>query len=283
MNVAMISTPFVAVPPKNYGGTELVVAELVNGLVERGHRVTLFATGDSETPAELRSLYATPRWPPDPFSDMNHVSWAMQQVRDGAFDVVHAHAALALALGRLLPEVPLVYTIHHERVPAVADFYRAFPEVYFVAISADQARREGELERLSIIHHGLDPDVYQWTSTPGDYVAFVGRFAEVKGPHTAIDAAARALVPIRVAGEVHHVDRVFGEREVTPRLEQAHVTYLGTIGLAAKVPLLRDARALLAPITWDEPFGLILTEAMPPAARSWHSRAEACRSWWRRG
>ncbi len=93
-------------------------------------------------------------------------------------------------------------------------------------------------------------------------MAFIGRFAKVKGPHTAIDAAAQAGVPIRVAGETHSVDGEFGRREVEPRLAQPHVTYLGKIGMEEKVPLLRDARALLAPITWDEPFGLILAEAM---------------------
>jgi len=262
MRIAMISTPFVAVPPKHYGGTELVIAELVNGLEARGHQVTLFATGDSTAPVELRALYETPRWPPEPFSEMNHVSWAMREVKRGSFDVVHAHAAVALALGRLLPEVPLVYTIHHDRVEAISDFYPSFPEAYFVAISADQAKRESPLPRLSVIHHGLDVATYQWTSRPADYVVFIGRLAEVKGPHTAIDVAARAGVPIRVAGEVHSVDGDFGEREVLPRLIEPHVTYLGSIGVQEKVPLLRDARALLVPITWNEPFGLVVIEAM---------------------
>lgn len=262
MHIAMISTPFVAVPPKNYGGTELVISELVNGLVARGHRVTLFATGDSKTPAELRSLYPTPQWPPEPFSDMNHVSWAMREVQREDFDVVHAHAAVALALGRLMPDVPLVYTIHHDRVQAMADFYRSFPDAHFVAISADQASREGPLKHLSVIHHGLDASVYEWTEKAAEYVAFIGRFAEVKGPHTAIDAAGRAGVPIRIAGEVHSVDGPFGEREVLPRLKQPHVTYLGNVGVEEKVSLLRDARALLVPITWNEPFGLAIIEAM---------------------
>jgi glycosyltransferase involved in cell wall biosynthesis len=175
---------------------------------------------------------------------------------------VHAHAAVALALGRLMPEVPLVYTIHHDRVKELAEYYPNFPEAYFVAISADQASREAVMPRLSVIHHGLNPDVYQWTEKPADYVSFVGRFAEVKGPHTAIDAAARAGVPIRIAGEVHSVDGPFGEREVLPRLREPHVRYLGNIGIEEKVPLLRDARALLVPITWNEPFGLAIIEAM---------------------
>lgn len=261
MRIAMISTPFLAVPPRDYGGTELVIHELVEGLVARGHQVTLFATGDSETTAELRALYPTGQWPPSMLSELNHVSWALREVAEGGFDVVHLHCAVGLAFGRLLP-VPMVYTLHHVRTQEYSGYYPNFPEVDFVAISADQARREAVLPRLTVIHHGLDAARYQWTSRPADYVAFIGRFAEVKGPHTAIDAAAAAGLRIRVAGETHGVDGDFGRREVEPRLSRPHVTSLGKIGMAQKVPLLRDARALLAPISWNEPFGLVLAEAM---------------------
>ena len=228
----------------------------------RGHRVTLFATGDSETSAELRWLYPEAQWPPAIMPDLNHVSWAMSQIQREGFDVIHAHSAGALAFGRLMPATPLVYTLHHVRDEDLSGFYRDFPDPWYVAISGDQAAREIALPRLTVIHHGLDPEKYQWTSTPSDYVAFIGRFAEIKGVHTAIDAAAEAGVPIRVAGSIHPVDWEFGEREVAPRLTQPHVEYLGRIGMDRKVPLLRHARAVLAPIAWNEPFGLILIEAM---------------------
>lgn len=262
MKIAIVSTPFLAVPPRDYGGTELVVHELAEGLVERGHDVTLFATGDSRSSADLRWLYPEAQWPPDVMPDLNHVSWAMREVAGGGYDVVHAHSAGALAFGRLVPEVPLVYTLHHVRDEALSAFYRHFPDPWYVAISRDQAGREEPLPRVTVIHHGLSPDRYRWTTRPADYVAFVGRFAEIKGPHTAIDAARAAGVPIRVAGEVHPVDRAFGDREVLPRLRQPHVSPLGVVGMAEKVPLLQDARALLCPIEWDEPFGLAIVEAM---------------------
>ncbi len=262
MHLAMISTPFVAVPPRDYGGTELVVYELVEGLVQRGHDVTLFATGDSTSSADLRWLYPRAQWPPSMLSELNHTSWALQQVAAGDFDVVHVHCAAGLAFGRLLPGMPMVYTLHHERTKELAAYYPFFPEIHYVAISADQARRAVPLPHMTVIHHGLDPARYEWTERPQDYVAFIGRFARVKGPHTAIDAAAQAGVPIRVAGETHSVDGEFGKREVEPRLTQPHVTYLGKVGMKEKVPLLRNARALLAPIGWNEPFGLVLAEAM---------------------
>jgi glycosyltransferase involved in cell wall biosynthesis len=262
MRIAMISTPFVPVPPRNYGGTELVVHDLVEALLDRGHDLTLFATGDSRSRARLRSLYARAQWPPEVFTDLNHTSWAMRHVAEGGFVVIHAHSAAALSPGRLVPDAPLVYTLHHAREPEVSEYYRHFPEVAFVAISGDQLQRETGVDRCTVIHHGLDPARYRWTEVPGPYVCFVGRFAPEKGLHTAVDAAALAGVPIRVAGQVHSRDRGYARAELESRLRSPHVTCLGCIGTDQKVPLLRDARALLAPIEWNEPFGLILIEAM---------------------
>lgn len=264
MRIALVSTPFVAVPPHSYGGTELVVHELAEGLVARGHDVVLFATGDSVTSAELRAVYPEAQWPPHMLTDLNHVSWAMQQIANhGRFDVVHAHSAVALACARLAPAVPVIYTLHHERDPQLSEFYRYCPHVHYIAISHDQRRREIPLDHLDVIHHGLSPAKYEFTrQAAGDYVCFVGRFSRVKGPHTAIDVAARAGVPIRMAGGVHPPDEPWVNECLRDRLGEPHVEYLGVVGLEEKRPLLRDARALLAPIEWNEPFGLILIEAM---------------------
>jgi glycosyltransferase involved in cell wall biosynthesis len=262
MRIAMVSTPFVAVPPRDYGGTELMVHELTEGLMERGHEVLLFATGDSRTSARLRWLYSEPQWPPSPLPELNHVSWALEQAVAEGVDVIHVNSACALSIGRFLPEIPMVYTIHHERDEQLSSFYRFHRGAHYVAISADQASREEPLPNLTVIHHGIDASSFECVDTPADYVCFVGRFAEVKGPHTAIDVARRAGVPIRVAGAIHPVDREFGAREVAPRLLQSHVVHLGPVGRDRKVPLLRDARALLVPIAWNEPFGLAMIEAM---------------------
>jgi glycosyltransferase involved in cell wall biosynthesis len=264
MRIAIVSTPFLSVPPRLYGGTELVVHELTEGLVELGHDVVLFATGDSHTAADLRSLYSQAQWPPEMLTDLNHVSWAMQQIADGGrFDIIHANSAVALACARLLPSTPLVYTLHHERDEQLSAFYRHCPHVHYIAISHDQLQREIPLDNIDVIHHGLDPDEYEWaTRARGDYVCFVGRFSRVKGPHTAIEAAERAGVPIRIAGEVHPPDEAWASAELRPRLVERRVSYLGSIGLDQKRPLLRDARALLLPIEWNEPFGLIIIEAM---------------------
>lgn len=239
-----------------------MVAELAEGLVQRGHDVTLFATGDSTTSAELRYLYDEPQWPPRFLHDCNHVSWAMQQVYEDDFDVVHAHSACALTYTRHAGTPPIVYTVHHSAEKDLSDFYRYFPDAHYVAISHDQLSREPGVREAYVVHHGLDPDKYEWRERAAEYVCFVARISRVKGPHTAIDVTEEAGVPIRLAGEVHEVDTDFYECEIARRLRSDHVTLLGSVGMREKVPLLRDARALLAPIEWDEPFGLALIEAM---------------------
>ncbi|HLU26116.1 MAG TPA: glycosyltransferase family 4 protein [Longimicrobiales bacterium] len=264
MKIAVVSTPFVPVPPKDYGGTELVVHELVEGLVARGHDVTLYATGDSTTSAAMEYLYEEAQWPPEPLADLNHASWALSRVRDAGFDVVHVHSAEALGVSRMLRGIPVVYTLHHEREEVCSRYYPYFPEVWFVAISERQRQREVRLPRITTIYHGLEPSYYAGPTTAGDYVCFIGRLSKVKGPHHAIDAAVRAGIEIRVAGRNHADDRVpgFFEREVEPRLKHPLVRYLGGIGGADKAALLRGARAVLVPIEWEEPFGLVMIEAM---------------------
>ena len=262
MRIAVVSTPFISTPPRDYGGTELVVSDLVEGLVARGHDVTLFATGDSCTAADLRALYPAPKWPPDAPTDVEHVCWDLREAADLEPDLIHVNSPAALSAARFVPDLPLVYTLHHTKEPSLSELYAAHPEVQYVAISSDQRSREPDARRCRVIHHGLDERRYAWRSSGLPFVSFLGRLSEVKGAHTAIDAAALAGVPIRVAGQAHPPDRAYAQRELADRLAAPHVTYLGAVGTTKKVPLLRDSRALLVPITWDEPFGLVLIEAM---------------------
>lgn len=264
MKIALISTPFVSVPPKDYGGTELIVHELAEGLVARGHEVTVFATADSSTAGHVEALYPEAQWPPDLLDELNHVTWAYTLVASREYDIVHCHAASALAVGRLIPALPLVYTLHHVRDERLSRFYQYFPQTWFVAISDRQRELEIELPRLQVIHHGLDHRRYLDTSSPGDGVCFVGRLSEVKGPHIAIDVAEAAGLPIWVAGSIHKDDNdpQFSGREIIPRLGRPHVDYLGPIGMTAKRELFSRSRAALVPLNWEEPFGLVMIEAM---------------------
>lgn len=264
MKIAQISTPFVSVPPLDYGGTELIVYELAEGLVARGHEVTVFATGDSRTSARLEALYPVAQWPPDGLTELNHASWAFGQLTRGEYDVIHCHAVSALALGRLLPELPIVYTLHHVRDDRLSRVYEYFPWAWYAAISERQRELEIPLPRMCVIHHGLDSGRYLGPTRAGNSVCFVGRLSEVKGPHIAIDVAEAAGVPIQVAGRTHKddADPGFVSRELLPRLERPHVNYLGAIGMERKRTLFCDAGALLMPLTWEEPFGLVMLEAM---------------------
>jgi glycosyltransferase involved in cell wall biosynthesis len=267
MRIAMISTPFVAVPPPRYGGTELIVSELVNGLAEAGHEVTLFATGDSEAPpgVTLRARFDEARWPPQPYTELDHTSWAMEQILADAqpYDVIHAHVPSALTFAAML-DAPLVYTVHHDggdEMAKLASIYER-SRAQFIAISARQRALQPHLAGATIIHHGLDPARYTFGAGDGGYCGFLGRYSHEKAPHVAVDVARAAGLPIRLAGKPHWPDLEYFEREVAPRFSRDGVTNLGELGGAPKREFLARAAALLFPIAWEEPFGLVMIEAM---------------------
>jgi glycosyltransferase involved in cell wall biosynthesis len=264
LRIAMVSTPFVAVPPPRYGGTELVVSELVNGLVALGHEVVLFATPDSRAPCELRSLFDGPVWPPEPHAELAHAAWSAEQIaRDRRrFDVVHAHVPASAAVARLLPGLPHVYTMHHDRQEALATYYETAPRnVRFVAISERQRKLYPELDFAAVVHHGLDPRRYP-VGADGGYLAFLGRYSHDKGPDVAVDVAQATRLPLFLGGAPHWEDGAFFRDELAPRLELPGVKDLGALAHDAKVTLLTRARALLFPVRWEEPFGLVMIESM---------------------
>ena len=259
----MISTPFLPVPPLRYGGTELVVFELVEGLRQAGHDVTLFSVGESRAKGAVRSLYQRAVWPPDPYHEQNHAAWAISELvgDDRAWDVVHAHVPAVLPLARFAP-APIVYTLHHAREEALTEFYAMQRGIEFVAISERQRALLPELGRVEVVHHGLDARRYE-LGAGGDAALFLGRIAQEKGAHTAIDVARLARVKLLLAGEAHWKDRDYYAEEIAPRLlGRSDVRCLGEIDHDEKVPLLGAVRALLFPIAWEEPFGLVMIEAM---------------------
>jgi glycosyltransferase involved in cell wall biosynthesis len=265
VRIAMISTPFVPVPPPRYGGTELVVSGLCRGLAMRGHQVTLFSCGGARATherIELRALYDRAQWPPDTRVELDHASWAIASMLgdERGFDLVHAHLPSALALAPLT-DVPMVYTMHHERAPELAPMYRRLERhARFVAISARQRELTG-VGDARVIHHGIEAEHYPTGDGAGGYAAFLGRFSPEKGAHVAIDAARAAGVPLRLAGRPHWHDDEYFRSEVQPRLDAGART-VGEVGGLAKARFLGRALALLFPIAWEEPFGLVMIEAM---------------------
>lgn len=263
MRIALISTPFIRVPPSGYGGTELFCYELAEGLTRRGHEVTLFTTADSSVSCRVRALYATGQWPPTPEDEINHAAWAFAEIaRDGGFDLVHLNSSLGVPFARYC-RAPVVHTIHHRREDAISRLYARHPEIHYVAISERQRSLEVPLRQSHVIHHGVSPARYPVSLTDQGYLTHIGRYAPEKGTHLAIDVAVGAGLPLRLAGRTHPVDREYFEAEVAPRLREAEgVTVEGEADHLTKIALLRGARALLCPLQWEEPFGLIAIEAM---------------------
>lgn len=259
MRVALVSTPFVPVPPRGYGGTELVVAELALSLRNHGAEVVVYATGDSRLHGtEVRSYFPQARWPPDPSVDATHAAWCLRDIaRDPrGFDAVHLHSLAAVELSRLCP-YPVIATLHHHCDANLSGMYAANPQVKLVAISASQAYRE-PAPVAAVVHHGLSPDRFPFLPDQG-YLLYLGRYSREKGPHLAIEIAARAELPLLMAGEPHEPE--YYEEELEPMMRKQGVIDLGAVGGPRKATLLAHARALLFPIQWDEPFGLVMIEA----------------------
>ena len=261
MRIAIVSTPFIRVPPAGYGGTELFCYELAEGLHARGHDVTLFTTGDSQVSCRKHWLYPTAQWPPHPHDEINHVAWALAEAGRIGFDVVHLNSQLGIPFQRFVPAA-LVHTLHHHQDEATSRLYAAHPGVGYVAISRRQLELETSLPGAVVIHHGLSPERYPEGDGEGGYLLHLGRYAPEKGTHLALDIAALASLPIKLAGRTHPPDVAYVAEQVAPRLGRPGVEELGEADPIRKLGLLRGARALLCPLQWEEPFGLVAIEAM---------------------
>jgi glycosyltransferase involved in cell wall biosynthesis len=225
----------------------------------------VYTNGEATVAVERRWIYPKSEWPIkgevyDSLKDINHTAWA---VRDAApdCDLIHLNNAPGLVHSRFV-ENPFLYTIHHPHDDGLSTFYAYYPDTTFVTISHFQRQREKLLPRIHTIHHGLDFTKYRLTETKQRYLAFIGRIAPVKGTHLAIAIAKKAGVPLKIAGEVQPLFRHYFEREVKPHLDGKFIDYVGSADLAAKNELLGNAMAMLFPIQWDEPFGLVMIEAM---------------------
>jgi glycosyltransferase involved in cell wall biosynthesis len=263
MNIAIIAPPFIPVPPPRYGGTELFVATLAETLTRRGHRVIVYASGDSHGAFEVRSLFPRGQWPPPVgleghLRSMSHYAWA---VRDAAAcDVIHVNDVAGVFFAPYVDE-PVVLTLHHPHEPALSAVYADHPDVTYVAIS-DAQRLHEPMSRLTTIHHGIDVRDFRACEEKEDYVAFLGRIAPCKGVEVAIDVARRAGVPLKIAGQVQSFFQEYWEAAIRPQIDGRLIDYVGEADLAMKNDLLGPARALLFPLQWEEPFGLVMIEAM---------------------
>jgi glycosyltransferase involved in cell wall biosynthesis len=263
LRIAHVAPVATTIPPPRSGSVETMTALLTEGLVARGHDVTLFATGDSTTSARLHAIYPhgycddQQMWPWE-LHEMFNLAAAIE--RAGQFDVIHYEAEyypMSLAFTRLSP-TPLVQTLHYSPGAGEVQLWSRYPEAPFVAISQEQARLLAGLNVVGTVLHAVDTEAFAYSSQPDDYVVFLGRFTPGKGVLQAIEVAKRAGVRLVLAA----AENDYYREAVSPQVDGLHVVYAGEVGERAKVKLLGGARALLYPVQTREPFGLVLAEAM---------------------
>jgi glycosyltransferase involved in cell wall biosynthesis len=266
VKIAQVAPLFESVPPKSYGGTERVVSNLTEELVRQGHDVTLYATGDSETAARLVAL-----WPRSLRLDSScrdpvalHVYMIERVIQEADdFDIVHFHCDyLHYPISRRIGE-PNVTTLHGRLdLPELEPLYREFRDMPLVSISDAQRAPLPFANWKGTVHHGIPKKFLSFHERPGNYLAFLGRMSPEKGADQAIEIACRAGIPIKLAAKVDRADEEYFEAVIRPLLDGPGVEFIGEIGDAEKDEFLGNALALVFPIDWPEPFGLVMIEAM---------------------
>lgn len=266
MRIAQIAPLTEAVPPKLYGGTERVVSFLTEELVAMGHEVTLFASGDSVTSADLAALWPCAlRLDPSVRDYYAPVLLMLEAVarRADEFDVLHCHLDYwTFSLFSRL-NTPFVTTLHGRLdLPELQPMYRCFDDVPLVSISDAQRAPLSHANFIATVHHGLPRDLLVPREGPRDYLAFLGRICPEKRPDRAIRIAQAAGMKLKIAAKIDHVDEGYFNAEIRPLIDGEQIEMLGEIGDDRKAEFLSGAKALLLPIDWPEPFGLVMIEAM---------------------
>ena len=263
MKIAHVAPVATTIPPPKSGSVETMASLLTEGLVARGHDVTLFATADSKTTAKLAAIYPHGYW-----HDENMWPWELYEMlnlaaaveRAGEFDIIHYEAAyypMSLAFTRLSP-TPIVQTLHHSPSVAEVALWARYPEAPFVAISNEQAMLLTGANVVGTVLHGIDTDNFTFRETPDDYLLFLGRFTPGKGVLQAIDVAKRVGMKLILAA----AEDDYYRQAIAPHVDGTQIVYFGEADFPAKVRLFGGARALVYPVQAREPFGLVLAEAM---------------------
>jgi len=262
----VLAPPWFAVPPSGYGGIEWIVWLLADGLVDHGHDVTLFASGDSHTKAKLASVFD--RAPSEQIGrslpDLRHILACYERAEE--FDVINDHTGpLGAVLGELL-STPVVHTVHGPLDGEPGDVYesigRVAPSVGLISISLNQRRPKPDLNWIANVPNALDLEHYPCKPHRGDYLLFLGRFNHEKGAHRAVAVAMELGLPLKLAGKMREPrEKEYFAEFVEPHLGNG-IEYLGEVNHGTKVELLQNARCTLFPIEWEEPFGLVMIESM---------------------
>jgi glycosyltransferase involved in cell wall biosynthesis len=267
MRIAQVAPLWERVPPPAYGGIELVVSLLTDELVRRGHEVTLFASGDSISLAKLesvhpRALRLDPTVKECNIYDMLLMSKVYEQAHE--FDIIHSHMGCAALPYTKLVKTPTVHTLHGIFTPDNEKMYSHARNQPYVSISNAQREPRLGLNCVATVYNGINPDIYDFYPQPDEppYLAFLGRISPEKGTHLAIEIAKRSGWHLKIAGKVDRVDVDYYEQEIKPLIDGEQIVYLGEANHVQKNALMGKAVATLFPITWREPFGLVMIESM---------------------
>ena len=267
MKIAQIAPLWECVPPPAYGGIELVVSLLTDELVQRGHDVTLFASGDSTTLAALESVHPRAlRLDPSVKEYGIYEMLQLSQVYERAseFDVIHSHMGCAALPYTKLVKTPTLHTLHGIFTPDNRKMFSHAKDQPYVSISDRQRDAELGLNCISTVYNGIDVNRHHFYENPQEpsYLAFLGRMSPEKGPHHAIAIAKAVGLPLKMAGKVDPVDVGYFESEIQPHIDGVHIQFQGEANHAQKNELMGNAIATLFPITWQEPFGLVMVESL---------------------
>ena len=272
LKIAILSPFEETVPPEKYGGTELVVYNLVEGLTRRGHKVTLLASGDSRVSARLIPIFKEPLRGKGGMSDLKTreaykfvgVARVIEFLKGEEFDVVHNHIGWRILTFSRLISYPLITTLHGPLDIGYQQFvYSQFPKANYISISNNQRKPLAhKLNFVATVYNGIEVEKFTFINRPGEYLAFLGRMSSEKGPIHAIEVAKRSGMKLVMAAKVDLTDQKFYQGEVEPLIDGKQIKFIGEVDHVGKNRLLKNAAALLVPIQWEEPFGLYMIEAM---------------------
>lgn len=267
MRIAQIAPLWESVPPTTYGGTELIVSLLTEELVQRGHDVTLFASGDSVTSAKLESAHPRAlRLDPNVKEGEVYTMLSLSSVYEHAdqFDIIHSHVGCAALPYAPLVKTPTVHTLHGIFTPDNEKLFAHAKRQPYISISMDQREPRVGLNYVATVYNGIDTDRFAFYPKPDEppYLAFLGRISPEKGTHLAVEIAKRSGWHLKMAGKVDPVDREYYETQILPHIDGKQIEYLGEANHDQKCSILGGAVATLFPIGWREPFGLVMIESM---------------------
>jgi glycosyltransferase involved in cell wall biosynthesis len=265
LRIAQIAPLYESVPPKLYGGSERVVAYLTDELINQGQQVTLFASGDSTTKARLISICERALRLDNHLDPLSYHIVQLQEVfeRVDEFDILHFHTDYLHFPFTYNHDITTITTLHGRLdIDDLVPIYQKFPNMPVVSISNAQREPLPLANWIGTVYHGLPADLYNPGEGKGNYVVFVGRISPEKRVDRAIEIARQANLKIRIAAKIDRADQEYYDKEIKHLFSQPHVEFLGEIGEREKGELLRDAIAMLFPIDWREPFGMVLIEAL---------------------